>query len=179
MIASTLNSFILVSLTISFSITTPFVSGNIYPRVPVVCTKSSSSSCSNGGSITALNLSGGGMSPIAPSSSSLDYDSDNELLTAFAEDSDIFVEIRGGSNGSASTLQPRPQPLRISTYRKGIRQLRISERRERRMQKRLRKLERRQIKKEENDSHKVIAKTLKVGFVVTTVMMMESSNDTF
>eukprot|EP00551_Chaetoceros_affinis_P004792 CAMPEP_0203662476 /NCGR_PEP_ID=MMETSP0090-20130426/431_1 /ASSEMBLY_ACC=CAM_ASM_001088 /TAXON_ID=426623 /ORGANISM="Chaetoceros affinis, Strain CCMP159" /LENGTH=524 /DNA_ID=CAMNT_0050525267 /DNA_START=653 /DNA_END=2227 /DNA_ORIENTATION=- len=60
------------------------------------------------------------------------------------------------------------QPLRISTYRKGIRQLRNSERREERRLKRLDKIQKRQLRKEEKmklreekSSHMVYAKKLK------------------
>ena len=103
-----------------------------------------------------LKLSGGGEFKVD--------DSDDELL-AFAEESDIMVEIRGGSINSSS-LQTRPQPLRISTYRKGIRQLKNSERRERRRQMRLKRLERkalRQEMKKEAKSYNVYAKKLKVS----------------
>lgn len=108
-----------------------------------------------------LQLSGGGeRRKVSPSST--EHDSDDELL-AFAEESDIMVEIRGGSI-NASSLQTRPQPLRISTYRKGIRQLKNSERRERRRQKRLKRLERKALRNElkmEAKSYNVYAKNLK------------------
>ncbi len=134
------------------------------PRVPIVF-KSPSFLSSYGHhssivslpSATALQLSGGGVRNASLNSSS-DHDSDDELL-AFAEESDIIMEIRGGAiNGS---LQTRPQPLRISTYLKGIRQLRNSERRERRRQKRMKRLERRKLRQIEKN-HQVYAKQLKV-----------------
>jgi hypothetical protein len=153
--------------------------GGFTPRIPVVCqtTTSSSSSCPSSSSSSlssysslSLQLSGGG----DPS----EHDSDDELL-AYAEESDIIIEIRGGStmstgeltDGNASitsttTATTPQQPLRISTYRKGIRQLKNSERRELRRQKReQRVVDKMEKKKERQDmkSHLVHAKKLKVS----------------
>lgn len=133
----------------------------LHPGTPFVSKISPSSSTAGGDTLrsltsaTALQLSGGGDNTAA------EHDSDDELLS-YAEESDIMVEIRGGSiNGN---LQTPTQPLRISTYRKGIRQLKHSERREMRRQKRLKRAERKKLKKEmkqELKSHAVYAKKLK------------------
>ena len=147
------------------------VLGNLNPRVPrVLCNTSSSSSSSSCNSSTArtslssslaeslsstiaLQLSGGGLRGVSD-----DHDSDDELL-AFAEESDIMVEVRGGSTSTRvdGKMHPTSQPLRISTYKKGLRQLKNSERRELRRQKRLQRLERKKAIQEEK-SHQLCQK---------------------
>ena len=130
------------------------------PKVPVVCkSKLCTNTPLNLASETALEISGGAFGGKTTHDS--EHDSDDELLS-FAEESDIIIEVRGGS---MTGLQTRPQPLRISTYRKGIRQLRYYERRERRRQKRLERMERRKQRREAKKSHQLYATKLKVSFI--------------
>ncbi len=176
---------------------------------------SSSPSCNGNGSSSSLSTSstllssspalqlsgGGGGSAALDMDMGMDLDdSDDERLLSFAEESDIMVEIRGGGGGGAlATVNGSRhdiQPLRISTYRKGIRQLKNSERREKRMLKRLARMEKRRIRgaermkrleemKEMSDgggdgddslslsqdkSHRVYAKKLKVRTLTCTFM---------
>mmetsp|Transcript_9827 Transcript_9827/g.11448 ORF Transcript_9827/g.11448 Transcript_9827/m.11448 type:complete len:411 (-) Transcript_9827:119-1351(-) len=120
----------------------------LHPRLPVVCDKSSSSHPSLA-TAHSLLVSGGGIRNVK----------DDELLSCM-EESDIMIEIRGGSINSTGQPLTRQQPLRISTYRKGTRQIRNAERRERRRQQRLRRAETRKIKLVAK-SHNSIAKKLK------------------
>lgn len=66
-----------------------------------------------------------------------------------------------GTSDVSSTIGAIEQPLRISTYRRGLRQMKNSERREKRRLKRLERMEKRKLKREAKHSHKVYAKKLK------------------
>lgn len=141
---------------------------SLNPRVPVVCKSPPTSSLSSLPPSIILQLNGGG-SATQGFTATNEHDSDDELLV-FAEESDVIVEFRGGSlTGKCHT---RSQPLRISTYRKGIRQLKNSERREVRRQNRLKRLERKKLREEERENHLVYAKQLKVSYKSMIVLIV-------
>lgn len=144
------------------------------PKVPIVC--KSQTSCTDSVPLnlaftgTALEISGGASiekrniattQAESKQQGSYEYDSDDEVLS-FAQESDIVIEVRGGGMTAVNTT---PQPLRISTYRKGIRQLRNYERREQRRQKRLERMERRKHRREAKKNFQVYASKLKVRCV--------------
>lgn len=146
-------------------------------KVPVVCISKACSTTTTAAttrnsvplhhlaSDTVLEISGGGAFGKRVTTFGSEHDSDDELLH-FAEESDIVIEVRGGSMTGTVNVS-NPQPLRISTYRKGIRQLRNSERRARRRQKRLERMEKRKQRQEAKKTHQLYASKLKVSFCLS------------